>query len=110
MAAKQCGMIDQDCSVCRTDPTIKDMWGCNSPSPVAVWVDEEGNDYHSCPLSFIGPEVYEFLAERKYNLDYGTAPKYKGQSNRYIEADIEYQAKLQYWQQEADALKKKRTK
>ena len=100
-------MLDMDCSICQNAPQFASQWGCESPAPLPVWVDQEENEYHSCPLQFVPDAVYEFLNERRHGLDYGACRQYREHANTYIEAEKAYLRYAQHWREEADALRRK---
>ena len=74
------------CRLCLCDPSLKNDWGCDTPTQSAVWVDDEGNEYFNCPLVFIPLNVQVWFEEYSYQKEFGGAPPYRKQSKKFIEA------------------------
>jgi len=87
---------------------MKEIWGCDKPTHLAVWVDGD-DEFHSCPLQYLSGEAVEWYGEYVYNTDHaGAAPSYQDQSNRYIEAMKHYRAKLAEFDTQRQELEKSR--
>lgn len=80
------------CQDCQRDPELKMSWGCEEPSQLPVWEDEEtGDEYFRCPLLFIPLSIIEWYSEYNYYKEYsGTAPSYWEQGEKWIDIAITY--------------------
>ena len=58
------------CSLCSQDESLKETWGCTTPSDTPVW--ELGEDtYYSCPLNYITDDVANWYQEYEYSKEFG---------------------------------------
>lgn len=99
-------MLEFNCSACRNDPQLKEMWGCVEPSQSAVWVDEEtGDEYFSCPVKFITEEVYKWFDEYQFYKSFNTALDYWSLTERWLDAVAYYERKLIEYKMEINSKK-----
>ena len=70
------------------DPSLRDQWGCEEPTQIPVWEDEdEGELFFNCPVRFISEAVVLWYDEHAYFETYqGTAPQYTHMPAKFIEA------------------------
>ena len=86
MAAVHANAIPMQCEMCLHDPELKKEWGCDEPKQIAVWVDNEENEYFNCPLKFIPENVLQWYEEYSYQKEFGGALSYRKQSRKFIDA------------------------
>ena len=92
--------MEQDCIVCSSDPNAKEYWGCDIPTQIPVWEDEE-DVFYNCPLQFIPNTVWDWAEEYGYNKSMpGTAHPFAKQSAKYLEF-------LHYYNIQMSRLRKK---
>jgi hypothetical protein len=84
-----------DCQQCRNDPELKETWGCEKPKQVAVWQDDEDNEFYNCPLRFVPQTVYDWFYEYEYyQLFQGSAPAFEKQAAKFYDAARVYKMTL----------------
>lgn len=77
---------------CLHDPEQKIAWGCDEPTQVPVWVDEEEDcEYYTCPFKFIPATILEWYSEYSYYKEFnGTAPSYWDQGDKWQDVAVVY--------------------
>lgn len=69
---------------CQSDPELKEVWGCEVPTQVACWEDEE-YEFFSCPFLYIPSTIVEWFSEYNYYKEFaGTAPDYWEQTEKWV--------------------------
>lgn len=103
MGAIHAGIIPQSCGKCQRDPSLKCVWGCETPSQtvVEVLVDDDNNvtEYYSCPVLYISPRVYDW--HTKFNLlkkGLVRAMEYGKESVFFVEASGYYEKWLNFYE------------
>jgi len=91
-------MIELDCSTCSDDQ--KEILGCENPSQIAVWEDEE-DQFFSCPKKFITYDIVDFYDTYNiYKEIPGCAPKIEELSNKFVEGVRYYNQKYNLYYSE----------
>jgi len=92
LAAIHAGILTMSCSDCQRDPELKEAWGCESPTQIAVWADDEdGQEYYSCPFQFIPGHIIEWYQEYVYYKEFpGSAPSYWDQGEKWLDITAIY--------------------
>lgn len=87
LAAIHAGILTMSCQDCQHDPELKIAWGCESPTQIAVWEDEEEDtEYYSCPFQFIPVSIMEWYQEYAYYKEFsGAAPRYWDQGEKWLD-------------------------
>ena len=63
--------------------------GCYTDDKL-VWADRHGNKFYSCPMRFVTDEIIEWYKEYEYYKEFNCSPDYTEQSNRFVEAWMQY--------------------
>jgi len=65
---------------------MKDAWGCETPSQVACWEDDEFDiEYYNCPFLFVPSTIVEWFSEYNYYKEFsGAAPDYWQQTEKWV--------------------------
>jgi len=86
MAAIHAKKLDFSCENCKHDSELKTYLGCDNPTQMAVWENDE-YEFFSCPLNFIADSVVDWWEEYLYYKSFsGSSPLYKNQSAKFVEA------------------------
>jgi len=103
-----------NCSDCQDDPEQKSAWGCETPTQVPVWVDDDsilswlfdcykvegeteslwglGDEYYICPFKLIADEIFEWYREYSYYKTFtGSAPRYQEQTEHWLTCMMIYE-------------------
>ena len=77
------------------------MWGCEEPAQYAVWVDDEENEYFSCPIKLIPDNIFEWFEEYNYYQLYpGSMPTYDNIPAKWYQALLTYRNHLSEYSKE----------
>jgi len=76
------------------EPGIKWLCGCEEPTQMAVWEDDD-DEFYNCPLRFITDQTAEWYKEYAYYQDFpGAAPAYRQMPAKFLEAISYYKGAL----------------
>ena len=78
-----------NCAVCQGAPAAAVEWGCEKPTQVVVWEDEDER-FFNCPLRFITQAASEWYIEYSYCKELGCGLPYGDQDARFVDAMREY--------------------
>lgn len=98
-------MLPCSCAACYEDPELKEVWGCEEPTSVACWGDDE-DQYYSCPFKFIPESILEWYQEYCYIKEFqGTALPFYEQGEKWIMVSNIYS---RFYNAYIDEIQKKR--
>jgi len=86
VAAIRSGRLEVNCSTCQIDPNLRGSLGCEEPTQVAVWADEE-NEFYSCPWKFVTSAHISLLERVKFQGKYGTLKSFEEYDARVWQAE-----------------------
>lgn len=90
------------CRECSLDPSLRQAWGCDSPSQYVVWEDDE-DIFYSCPMLFVSEQSNDFFEEYAYyNTFTGAAPAIDDVVPGWIEAMAYYRTKLAFYESQVN--------
>ena len=76
LAAVHSGELAASCRDCQDDPEMKLTWGCDEPTQIACWVDNDEDEWYICPAKLITNDVIEWYREYSYRKNMGAARDY----------------------------------